>query len=610
MKALAGILALWWFTNAASAEVFQYIYIEANEGNSSGGHVALQFDNAVFHYQYDNGLIRLRQQDAGDFRFDYQYRQNRTLHVADVTVSAQTYRLLEGHFKQVFFGQQRQFGRLDALQQDGALLAWLAQAKSTASPTVTAMPDASLRIPGAGLFFNDGDFFPIEKPQGSCHSPATVLPLLRGRLAQRYGEDFLTRRAMELARAICGLPLGADGMPVAGSDYSFSERYRDLLTGLLALRTVREGRALAVDACHSLDGPEGRLGAQQRQALHAFQGRLWQSALDLAVSQRPDWAYAWFVTMARLLAVEQTLQTGRWVFLDDFAPDSGRIPAEAFARFPAAMAAQRQAAEANWRAALRGQGGIDERQYARLEMAANRYHEWLSSDGSHPPRYQGETALPGKAIRLPPLALPDWSAPQINQALQRQSKLAAVLARQIDNHYAYSLLARNCVTEIFHAINEALGDETGLRLGGVINADWNMIPFVAFETVRHTYPVTHVAVLPAYRQQLLARAYAHEFGPLAYARESNTLSATLYTYNPDDTPFIFFTDDALLLRPLFGTVNTVAGIGQGLYGMLLLPFDNGEQLTAATRGILMSLPELAFVNIRKGSYKYLPQPAW
>ncbi|MGZ5018780.1 MAG: hypothetical protein ACXV8U_23680 [Methylobacter sp.] len=69
---------------------------------------------------------------------------------------------------------------------------------------------------------------------------------------------------------------------------------------------------------------------------------------------------------------------------------------------------------------------------------------------------------------------------------------------------------------------------------------------------------------------------------------------------------MFFTDDNVLLRPVFGLVNTAVGIGQSVYGLFSWPLlDSGNNLKSGATGILMSLPELFFFNMRKGSYKYL-----
>jgi hypothetical protein len=85
-------------------------------------------------------------------------------------------------------------------------------------------------------------------------------------------------------------------------------------------------------------------------------------------------------------------------------------------------------------------------------------------------------------------------------------------------------------------------------------------------------------------------------------RESNTLSSTLYESRSKDTPFLFFTDDSLLLRPLLGALNVGYAALYGVAGIVRLPFDNGVSFNQAARGAFYSLPELAFGNIRKGSY--------
>ena len=128
---------------------------------------------------------------------------------------------------------------------------------------------------------------------------------------------------------------------------------------------------------------------------------------------------------------------------------------------------------------------------------------------------------------------------------------------------------------------------------------------MSFQSVQDHYNVTKIEVLTSYRDQQLKKLYARDNGLINVLRESNTFTSTLYTYNTDDSFFVFFTDDSLLLRPVFGLFNTAAGIGQSVFGLLSWPYDTGENLKSGTTGILMSLPELLFFNIRKGSYKYL-----
>ena len=59
------------------------------------------------------------------------------------------------------------------------------------------------------------------------------------------------------------------------------------------------------------------------------------------------------------------------------------------------------------------------------------------------------------------------------------------------------------------------------------------------------------------------------------------------------------------LGPRFGAANLLVGIGQSALGLATWPVDAGQRLDAGLRGVLYSLPELLFVNIRKGTTAWL-----
>jgi hypothetical protein len=88
-----------------------------------------------------------------------------------------------------------------------------------------------------------------------------------------------------------------------------------------------------------------------------------------------------------------------------------------------------------------------------------------------------------------------------------------------------------------------------------------------------------------------------------FLRESNVVTSTLYRVQPRDSIFLFFTDDLVAPRPLFGAVNLVTGLAASAIGLTTWPLDGGETLWAGLRGTLFSLPELVFHNIRKGSFE-------
>ena len=87
--------------------------------------------------------------------------------------------------------------------------------------------------------------------------------------------------------------------------------------------------------------------------------------------------------------------------------------------------------------------------------------------------------------------------------------------------------------------------------------------------------------IPSYRRTRLAEMAEREHPLRVHLREASTFTSTLYRPNPRDSFFVFFTRDRWLPRPLYGAVNLVAGLGQAAVGLVRLPFDGGEALTAA-----------------------------
>ena len=141
-----------------------------------------------------------------------------------------------------------------------------------------------------------------------------------------------------------------------------------------------------------------------------------------------------------------------------------------------------------------------------------------------------------------------------------------------------------------------------------MDAPLNFIPAAAAVSVRESYAVSETIELPSYRLAALARMYRRENPVRVYLRESNTVTSTLYQRNPDDSAFLFFTDDATVTRPILGAVNLVTGLGVSAVGLFMVGVDGGDTLRAGLRGMLFSLPELIFFNIRKGSIPYAPRP--
>ncbi len=633
----AALVALFISSAPVSSASFEYLYIEANEGNSSGGHSAIQFGDEVYHYQHhDSGLIRLLRQDKQEFHFLYRFLQNRRIHLSHIEVSEDTFNMLREHFKVQFLAQDQQLKQLDDLHRDRVLIRRLLHKPGFDDSFSDAGYSTALQLKGVGLFYAGQELSDqktgrrTEKLTGVQSRSLHTIDLLRKKIEQNYGQDFLLHRREQITADIEALKTGH--WPVVKpilSEYnfppainSFADSYEDYLTGLVAIKVLVEEQPLRTGAffvTHESVTPE------EKDVLGRLRDQLILSLLKSVNSGRPDWGYAVIVNMARLLAVDLSLQLGWWVYIDDFAVDSEWISADQFAEYAEQMQTQINEALDNLtqtRNALLKSAGLTEANYSKLEMSANRYFELLKGRQHKAIRYMGEKALPTKSISVPDWIIPELTQQQLARALTELDNYESQLLQELAEHYRYDLITRNCVTELFRSIDQALlrhnkevvdqSKQAGLvmkestdRLGGNISASFNFVPFVSFQSVQYRYNVTTSAVLNSYRGQQMAKLYAQNKGLMTLLRESNTFSSTLYTYNSDDAFFVFFTDEPILLRPFFGLFNTVAGIGQSVVGFLSWPIDSGKNLKSGVTGILMSLPELVFFNMRKGSYKYL-----
>ena len=552
--------------------------MEANEGTASGGHSALQLSDQIYHYQHvDSGYIRLMKQDVVSFHHSYRFLQNRPLHSSRIEVSDDTLKLLKDHFNQLYANQELLFKSLANVQKDRLFLQQLLHEQPS---------DNVLLMKGLGLF-----------KANPTHIANQTLQHLQTLIKKTYGNDFLSERVEQLNKAITTLTPSDWSKPLATPVYTLAEHYQDLQTARHALQLLQQDAILAADTVTLNEA----LTPADSQRLENFQHQLQNNILSLVNSTRPDWGYALLINIARLMAVNASLTTQQWVFIDDFSDDSKWVQAE---KIPD-LAAQLQTAKQYWLTA-KPSTDFSEMDYSRLEMTANHYAELSKTGQDVAVRYAGEQTLPDKTVPLVIDSVPRLSITNLKQALADLSHYETRLQQQLERHNHYDLLTRNCVTELFRTIDDAITNSTNTNLeqplGGHIQADYNFIPWVSFLSVQNQLRVSDSQLLPSYHGLQLEKLKNQ---PLKSLKEISTLSSSSYSFNADDGWFLFFTDDMVLLRPVLGAVNTVTAITQSLFGLFSLPFDDGENLHAGSVGFLMSVPELLFINIRKGSYPYL-----
>ncbi|GEM_PF-524265 len=619
----------------SATRTVDYLYIDAGEGDSSGGHAAIRFGADTFHFQYfDGGLLRAVREDSAHVEFKYRFLGNRTVYVSPIEVDEETYQLLRDRFNHRFLLQNQQFALLDSVKADLGLIESLLGFYD-GKPDSQNPNNIVVEIRAAGLFLTDN--------VGKSDAIAEESPVLRrlvARMADLYGVEYLAQKQASVERAIRRLKptewdlsqvnLAEDKFPTGA--YSFASRYRDLQTMRVALEVLRLGRSLRPEAEVRLESAEFQLDQTQLLQFKRYARKLSDEILALVESERPDWGFPLLVAMARLNAIERSIQTGQLVFVDTFDREAKRVDSRDLDRYQAAFQSLLGEARADFlaqKAKLYSMPVIDEFAYARFESAANLYAELsLGLQKGRPIRIFDGNLMPVRQARLFSSSMPRLDSVELQLASANASAFQVAYSSSVAGLYPYDLLSRNCVSEIFRVIDSAFADsinrdavaspsgnaltigvrtESKHRLGGYVDAKLvNAIPYVSAERVNSAYRVGVERELPSYRKMMLQQIYRKNNGLLTYLKESNTLTSSLYTRNPDDSLFIFFTDDAVVPRPLYGSVNLLAGLAQSLAGVFLSPLDGGQTLLNGVKGFSMSLPELVFFNMRKGSYRFQP----
>jgi hypothetical protein len=616
-----GLLAAFWQPQALSKSVegsaseaktgvFEYLYIDANEDRSSGGHTAVRIDDDIFHFLFKNDYLTMARNSWADFQLSYRGYQNRNIQSTRLDISASTHEMLRESFLQRFLAQTRQLKILEDTRRDVALL----EAMQQHSPS-------AIEFPGLGFFQAPGD----PSFQGGRHQH------IREAIAAARGSDYLAQRRLDLEQQLAEMPVAA--LKVSRSDfvtatlpsvhYPFSERYGDLLAGIRAIDTLSSGAGLSEQslALAVADLQLVPLTPGERRALEAAALGLQQRLVALSASRRPDWGVAFLLGLARHEAMRLSLEQNRWVFVDALANDANIM--EVGDRTRELIPKLRSDAEKMWVQALSDwvdQAGWHEGRYAAMEIANANWQELrrLEAGGGnwriHPVR-QLPRGL-GAPRQLPEPAVVAGSGSSLLLSMERSRQQAADFANE---QMGYKLLTRNCVSELFTTVDlamaqglarrgdpvnrETLNQETRRRLGYPFVP--NPIPYVSSDQVRDNWRVAQAEELLSLRRLYARSQYEADSELTTLLRESNTLTSSVYQRNDKDSFFIFFTDGNALVRPPLGLVNLTAALGVSLVGTVQFPFDGGKTLKSGLRGALFSLPELGFQNIRKGSSTWL-----
>ncbi len=606
----------------ARAERFvDYLHVEAASGASGGGHAAVRFADTTYHYVYaEPGIIESNAEPNDSFDYAYRGLGNRSIHVSRLVVADGAYDALAEAFERRHITQQEQIELLDAAIGDQALIAYLLEQHCGRVDEPVNVP--AVRLRGAG-YFSSPSQSTSERP--SVPPPAGLATVLRSApvaelrvaIGRDYGADYLERRKHTLEDEIRGLafaPASATGIAFATippHEVRFSESYEHLALAIAALDVLLNERTPVPGAYRRIDDSAQHLTESELATLHARAANLRSSLLRLAATRRRDWGYPMLVGVARLVALDASLRSGQLVVPDSLDDAATWVPVEKLLADPPvvdALLQERRAALDGARAELFAVPVTNEAAWSRFEVATSAMIDLEAAvrRGHGVVRAYSDTMLPsrgGEPDATSPLPAADCDA------LERWATLAndatVSIRDRLREIYRYDVVSRNCVTELFRTMETAtLPIDRGEQ--AVADAGFGFVPFVSAARVNRTYPIDERSTLPSYRKYWLSRLRETDGAMRVALRESNTLTATLRHPDDGDDVFLFYTDDTVALRPLYGAINAGVGAGTSVVGLATLPFDRGRLLTTGVRSVVFSLPELVFVNLRKGKNGILP----
>jgi hypothetical protein len=333
----------------------------------------------------------------------------------------------------------------------------------------------------------------------------------------------------------------------------------------------------------------------------------------LVNSKRPDWGYSLLLGMARLQTLRESLELGRWVVLDSVPANPAFLSQRAVQRRDPFVVELRDRArvaflEARTHFATASEPG--EPSLAWLEEAVNRYAEFQRGfeQDLAIPLYEGGL-LPDQTATARGLPLPRVDLRTLRRAAEAAETRERTYLNAVKQAFGYQLVSNNCVTEIFATLGQGWNPTTARDQpveGDDSEGLLDFIPVVAYQKVLDTHTDAEASEIPSFRRLQLEQMYATENDLGVYLRESNTLTSTIYRRNDTEPFFLFFTEEAAPLRPVYGALNFAAGIGEMALGIFRAPWDRGRMFTSGIKGAVFSLPELVFVNLRKGILEYAP----
>ena len=540
---------------------------------------------------FPDGIFRLVRDNWLEFAYIYNVMDNRALTIHTVAVSAKTLNQLEDTFNTHYLIQEKHVQNLRSIREDIAIL------KNLLSRSRTML------LAGKGYFseFRQDDTFLQLKDSIKQHFGNSYLSLLQGRLEQ----------IQELPQYNLHENTLSPTMYANHSNMFFSHRYLDYYYLDLSYRIIQQGQSLKPQSYFATDVAAGsqQLSLQQKNRLLYIKSMLENEILHLL--QHPEGSgRSLLIALARYAAMHKSIADNRLYILKCSSTESFLLTSRLDQAVISEIARDAYAINARITRMFFSQKNPTSFDLHLLEDSANRNYDLINGmENSIPIRITYNKLLPLKEEEI---KLVKWDIPEdiLYSTLQARQITEKAYHKKLLKIYSYDLWKKNCVTELFRTIGESVKNDPEIsrrEYGGYISATnpYLFIPAISAKKVKKTFNVSSSKNIESYRVFRLKKMKQEKNKFLVSLLESNTLTSRIYRFNADDSFFVFFTDNQKFLRPLYGIINFVSGLGQTIAGIITSPFDKGRRFVRGVKGMLFSLPEIFFFNIRKGTFLHV-----
>ncbi|EMJ97538.1 hypothetical protein LEP1GSC192_3532 [Leptospira sp. B5-022] len=580
------------FTTVQSQETYlDFIYVDANTGQSSGGHSALRFEDTVIHFQYyPDEIFRVVRESYERFSYSYNTYSNRTSKIARVGISENDLDKIRTGFEKLALIQFKHLKNLESIRADVQFLKELQS------------PEKNIGIKTFGYF---------KKEEG------TKISSLKEKLNSALGKGWLgkirTQIKKELNSAFTDgkFKLFSEAPSVQNGNYPF---YKEGISSWFLPRLEKLSVLEILDLKYSLD-PEAiflssgnSLNEEERIKIVSLRDSLEFSIIELIKEENSNWGHSVLVNLARYLVLEKSLEDGKLYFLVTFPESVSQIT-------PTTWSKDKRGVQASSELLLEASKTFREERLKSESLTEENYLTWEDLENRD---WELRTGLSrGISIRntfdrLSPdlsgsfvFSFPTPESQLISEYLHRSEKEEEAYYENLKRFYTFKLITKNCTSEIFDSLEFILNEKDYEKvLGKRIDphSSLTFIPFIAYDSITEKWNVKEETLELSHRKAALEKLYGSNPKWKTYLKESNVFSSEIYQPNLDDHMFVFFTDDTILLRPIYGIVNLGWGIGNFALGIFTSPFDKGKRAKDGLQSAFFSLPELVFFNIRKGTF--------